>query len=286
MKIKTIEGKETKYDYNYDGKLVKITLPDSNTVQLMYDLIGRMIGVKTKDKNSRIVWDKERIIWESDSVSQTKKLYNYAPGCHLITQKTNSERFNVLIDFFGTPRRIYSANDVLQGEFQYDGFGNPLIPNSLDGISWHGNYYIPEDKQYITPFSNFYLPEFGILLLGDCPHKMYCSTRNYMYLDIWREVEQPKACIWGPIIVGGMILAGYLIGTWISDRHNCVRLHSIQIAVGRAAMQIEAGVAWVEVSYVLYNGEEWRYRFTNLEQISRVVEDLNAQKREAGCPGV
>jgi len=72
MKIKTIEGKETKYDYNYDEKLVKITLPDSNTVQLMYDLIGRMTGVKTKNKNSRIVWDKERIIWESDSVSQTK----------------------------------------------------------------------------------------------------------------------------------------------------------------------------------------------------------------------
>ncbi|QPQ30175.1 RHS repeat-associated core domain-containing protein [Lysinibacillus sp. JNUCC 51] len=197
-------GDTWKYEYNGNGMMSKVIMPDNTEVTFKYDSIGRRIEKCSNEKITKFIWDGNTILHEYISQDNSDKFENpveYSSenkseipdnlvtwvfnGGFVPSAKITSEgNYSIISDYLGTPveafdeegNRVWSAElDVYGRAVEFTG-KHDFIP-----FRYQGQYEDMEIGLYYNRF-RYYSPIEGVYTQQD-PIGLFGGIRLYGYVS-------------------------------------------------------------------------------------------------------
>ena len=128
-------GSITGYQYNTDGTMATVTLPDNRVISYLYDARGRRIaravdGVRT---HAWLYGSELMPLAEFDGSGSLQKSFIYAGSTTPTSFVAGGATFHIVSDQLGSPRLIVDSSGTVVRQIDYDAFGN-VISDSNPGM--------------------------------------------------------------------------------------------------------------------------------------------------------
>lgn len=125
-------GTITKFQYNTDGTLAKVTLPDNRVISYFHDSQGRRIardmdGVRT---HAWIYGKGLMPLAEFDGAGSLQKSFIYAESATPSAYIAGGQTFHIISDQLGSPRLIVDSIGAVVRRVDYDAFGNVIADSN------------------------------------------------------------------------------------------------------------------------------------------------------------
>ncbi|MBI5893622.1 MAG: RHS repeat protein [Deltaproteobacteria bacterium] len=169
LKTHKITQAATTYQYDYENRLIKATMPNGAIAEYKYDPFGRRIQKKITDtsgiKTYTYTYDNEDIILEyllqtPNSEPQTTR-YIHGPGIDepLAIQHSSADYY-YHADTLGSIARMTDQNGNIVQTYKYDSFGNITASSILQPYAYTGREYDKETGFYYLR-NRYYDPRIG-----------------------------------------------------------------------------------------------------------------------------
>jgi RHS repeat-associated protein len=128
-------GSVTGFQYNTDGTLAAVTLPDSRVITYLHDARGRRItrAVDGSRTHAWIYGDGRMPLAEFDAAGSLKRSFIYAVGDTPTAFVEGGRTYHIVSDHLGSPRLIVDDSGVVVRRIDYDAFGN-VVGDSHPGL--------------------------------------------------------------------------------------------------------------------------------------------------------
>ncbi len=176
-------GALTRYEYDSENRLVRVTLPTGDWVRFAYDPLGRL--AEKEDSTGairRYVYDRDQVIAEFDRAGSMVRRYVMRDGVDMLVGLiSDGDHYAVGTDPLGTVIGFLDTAGDPAGAYQYQSFGS--IVNTDGAVenerTFAGREYEPLSGLYYVR-SRFYDPETGRFLQRDpLPHLAATSAYTY-----------------------------------------------------------------------------------------------------------
>jgi YD repeat-containing protein len=119
----------TSYEWDYENRLVKVTLLGGTVAEYAYDPFGRRVEKRLIENGSasitRYVYDNEDIILEYDGSGSIGNKYLHGPGIdEPLALTTGKETYFYHADGLGSIVALTDRSGKVVQDYQYDSFGN------------------------------------------------------------------------------------------------------------------------------------------------------------------
>jgi RHS repeat-associated protein len=207
----TAEG-STVFEWDFENRLRKVSLPNGSTVEFKYDPFGRRIENKAMDgegaTTTRYVYDNEDILFETDEAGTIGNRYIHGPGIDepLALLQDNSTYY-YHADGLGSIVALSDKTGKVVQEYEYDSFGNlhdqknrVKQPYTYTGREWDketGLYYY-RARYYDAEVGRFISEDPIGFAGGDVNLYGYTWNRPINYIDpfgfagLWLEASSPN----------------------------------------------------------------------------------------------
>ena len=174
-KTHKITGIITQYTYDFENRLIKITLPLGITAEYKYDPFGRRIEKNISGQITiKYLYDNEDIITEYTNIIPTNTnittKYIHGPGIdEPLSMTRNNKTYYYHADALGSITRMTDQNGNIAQTIKYDSFGNiKSISNPLliQPYVWTGREYDLESGFYYLR-NRYYDPRTGRFISKD-----------------------------------------------------------------------------------------------------------------------
>jgi len=169
QKTHKITGIITQYTYDFENRLIKITLPLGITAEYKYDPFGRRIEKNISSQITiKYLYDNEDIIMEYAAIIPTNTnittKYIHGPGIdEPLSMIRNNKTYYYHADALGSITRMTDQNGNIAQTIKYDSFGNiKSISNPLliQPYAWTAREYDIESGFYYLR-NRYYDPRIG-----------------------------------------------------------------------------------------------------------------------------
>jgi RHS repeat-associated protein len=156
-----------RYQYDPEGRLIRVHLPDSSVVSYTYDALGRLRTRTHRDTTSMFMWDGLRLASEEDTEHRTLRSYTWgARSAEALELREGAARLRYLEDGLGSVTELIDSAGRVVEQYRYHAFGAPvgpaLHPNPIrfagglyDGAtglySFLFRWYSPAQGRFIQP---------------------------------------------------------------------------------------------------------------------------------------
>ena len=142
LTTKTEGSDVTTYDYNSQGQLLEVVLPDTTVIEYRHDALGRRVA-KVVDSvvTEKYLWAgmNQGLLAVYNGSDQLLVRYKYAGGRLPVSFTYDSATWYPVYDQVGSLRAIYNTSGTKVHEITYDSFGNILSESgSFAGPIPHG----------------------------------------------------------------------------------------------------------------------------------------------------
>ena len=171
----TVGAGETDYEYDYDGRLTKVTRVDGATtteVEYKYDALARRVErVLTVNSvvqsTSKYIFDDEDVIAELDGSNNVVRLFVHGPGIdEPLAVKTGGSWYYYHADGLGSVINLSDSSGNQVPGYGYDSFGNLIIDYFGSSVTYTGREWDREAGLYYYR-ARFYDPETGRFISKD-----------------------------------------------------------------------------------------------------------------------
>lgn len=119
----------TTYQWDYENRLTKVTMPDGTVAEYAYDPFGRRTEKKIADgsgvKTTRYLYDKEDILYETDETGAIQNRYLHGPGIdEPLALIQGRDTYYYHADGLGSITAITDNRGKVIQDYQYDSYGN------------------------------------------------------------------------------------------------------------------------------------------------------------------
>jgi RHS repeat-associated protein len=162
------DGACWRYAWNGAGHLAEVTRPDGGKVAFTYDALGRRVGKRSAEGETRFVWDGDVLLHELSPRGAPTTWY-FEPESHApIAKEQDGKRWSVVTDHMGAPAEIYDDAGRLAWRSQLDtyGAGQPDVALTDCPWRWPGQYADAETGLHYNRF-RYYDPDAGSYLSPD-----------------------------------------------------------------------------------------------------------------------
>ena len=155
-------GKATTYVYNYEEKMIQVSLTNGVSIVYNYDHEGKRIGKTMNGTTIDYYFDGDDLITEAQG---TSILAYYTQGQGLLSQRRNNASYFYHYDGLGSTKALTDANQNVQSSVIYDAWGNILqssgtITNPYLYVGEHG-YFVDGDAGMYLLTQRWYNPIVG-----------------------------------------------------------------------------------------------------------------------------
>ena len=190
-------GKATTYVYNYEEKMIQVSLTNGVSIVYNYDHEGKRIGKTMNGTTIDYYFDGDDLIIEAQGASI---LAYYTQGQGLISQRRNNASYFYHYDGLGSTKALTDTNQIISASYVYNLLGEILV--QTEAIFNHFKY-AGEDNWYKDHDVELYNAEKGWYtnhLTGDIILSVFKNTKIEVcpswYPDWacteWKKVK--KAC--------------------------------------------------------------------------------------------
>jgi len=176
----------TVFDYNWEGRLETVYLPDDKMSTYAYDPFGRRIKKQIKSEITYYLYSEEGLIGEYDSAGNLKKSYGWLPnsiwGTNPIFMIENGNYYFYQNDYLGTPQKMTDENSNIVWSATYTVFGKANIDSASvinNNLRLPGQYY-DQETDFSYNYYRDYDPSIGRYLEAD-PIGLWGGFNLYSY---------------------------------------------------------------------------------------------------------
>jgi RHS repeat-associated protein len=170
-------------EWNGEGWLDTLTLPDGARWQYQYDAFGRRTAKKGPGCEVRFVWDGDLVARVTDSRQPNSEHWAFAPDDFTpLAKKLGSEVYMALCDHQGMPRRLIGADGTVAWSAQFSAWGRTTGQHHRQtgcNIRFPGQWLDEESGLFYNRF-RYYDPRWGRYLTPD-PVGLFADTNPYRY---------------------------------------------------------------------------------------------------------
>ena len=187
--LKLENGQETRYFYDGENRLIRVEMPDGNSVDFQYDPFGNRISQTQQGETIRYFLDGENVLLELDV--DNNMLARYTSGLALdswISMERSNQSYFYHQDALGSTGALTQENQNLAALYSYDTYGNIL---ELQGSIENPYTYTGREWDDITGLyyyrSRYYDAEVGRFLTKDefrGFEKNPLSQNRYAYVEL------------------------------------------------------------------------------------------------------
>jgi RHS repeat-associated protein len=173
----------TQYAWDFENRLIQVTLPGGTVVNYKYDVLGRRIQRTTSTgADERYVYDGQNVIQDLNSSSSIINSYLNGPGLdnHLRQTNATSSVSYFLTDHLSSTVGLTDASANLVEQTSYDSFGNHLA-SSRTRYTYTGRERDP-DTGLMYYRARFYDPQAGRFINED-PIGLNGGINPYAYVS-------------------------------------------------------------------------------------------------------
>jgi RHS repeat-associated protein len=157
-KTNTTTSETTTFNWDEDNRLTSVVLPGNITIDMGYDVLGRMISRTDSTGTTYFAWDGMDCIQELAPSGELTNYYMpegvllsfdrfrpeprpvYGMGKYGTDLYWHRSVYNVMTDGLGSVRQVRDTNGVLVAQYDTDAWGN-LLPSSFDSVPNGGCMY-------------------------------------------------------------------------------------------------------------------------------------------------
>ena len=183
---------DTCYEWQANGMLAGVRIPDGRTVTFGYDALGRRISKRTGDTVHRFGWDGNVVLheWDTDEARRPRLVTDQTgreeydgtekpeglvtwvyDGTSFtpVAKVTDGERYTIVHDYLGTPTQAYDSKGELVWEMLLDVYGKVSEchgDRTLVPFRYQGQYEDEDTGLYYNRF-RYYSPDMGMYISSD-----------------------------------------------------------------------------------------------------------------------
>ena len=183
---------DTCYEWQANGMLAGVRIPDGRTVTFGYDALGRRISKRTGDTVHRFGWDGNVVLheWDTDEARRPRLVTDQTgreeydgtekpeglvtwvyDGTSFtpVAKVTDGERYTIVHDYLGTPTQAYDSKGELVWEMLLDVYGKVAEchgDRTLVPFRYQGQYEDEDTGLYYNRF-RYYSPDMGMYISSD-----------------------------------------------------------------------------------------------------------------------
>ncbi|MBN6189285.1 hypothetical protein JQN58_20755 [Aneurinibacillus sp. BA2021] len=182
----------TRFDWNTDGKITKVTRPDYSTVEFKYDAQGRRTEKIVKNPAGTITrhlqYEYEdatgNLLVETDILAGSKIVYSYSANGGLISQTQNGKTYYYNYDGQGNVVSLTDAAGSIVVSYTYDPWGEKVTKTGTiyNPFTYRGYYQDIETGLYYL-LNRYYDPEDGRFLSRDTVEPLNANLYIYVAND-------------------------------------------------------------------------------------------------------
>lgn len=213
-KTNTLTSEVWTYNYDVQGNLLSVTLPNAHVISYEVDGLNRVVGRKYNSTlTKRFIYDGQyRIIGELNSSRNLTRRYVYVSKQNIPDYfYEGSVKYRIFSDHLGSPRLVIKVSDgTIMQKLQHDEFGR-VISDSNPGyipFGFAGGLY-DKDTKLVRFGARDYDPETGRWLSKD-PILFEGGDANlygYVINDPVNKID-PTGKSWGIPIAIGIVVIG------------------------------------------------------------------------------
>ncbi|KAF0247349.1 MAG: RHS repeat-associated core domain-containing protein [bacterium] len=204
---KNLPNLTANYEWDHRGRLVKVILPNSETVEYTYDSLERRTSSKSANLTTSYVYDEDDVIL--DLVNDGNKLdYLYGSGIDepIRYKQTTTQPLYFLQNHLGSTISLTEPSGNVVERLQYDSFG--LTPSSYSTRYQYTGREKDEQTKLMYYRARWYDPEQGRFLTEDPIGFASGTTNFYSYAanNPLKFKDPSGEIIWIVVIIGGIIV--------------------------------------------------------------------------------
>jgi RHS repeat-associated protein len=155
-----------RYHWDGSGMLGRVTGPDGAELVFSYDALGRRVGKRSAEGETRFVWDGDVVLHELRSDRPPVTWYHLPDSFTPAVEVSRSGVRAVVSDHLGTPIAAYDANGIRAWQLRLDLFGAGQHDGAGFPLRWPGHYQDRETGLHYSRF-RYYDPELGCFISPD-----------------------------------------------------------------------------------------------------------------------
>jgi len=180
----------TLYNFDFENRLISLTLTDGRSVEYLYDPLGRRIRELRPDQVVNYVWAGHQVIAELDGSERTVRRLIWGPNLDelLMVSAADAGTYYCFNDRLGSVVMRVTPSGVTEF-YEYDGFGYP-VNLSLAESEADERLYLFKGKQYDLQTdlyyyrARYYDPNLGRFLSPDPIASIY---ENNLYTYVYNN---------------------------------------------------------------------------------------------------
>jgi RHS repeat-associated protein len=181
---KVTDGGVVSYRYDYENRLVRVTMPSGTVVEFAYDPFGRRVGKAVNGKWTYYFYDNEDILYEYSQSGTIGNMYVHGTGIdEPLALKTRKGDYYYHADGLGSVVALTDKRARVVQDYEYDSFGNLKDRKNRvkQPYAFTGREYDRETGLYYYR-ARYYMPEIGRFISAD-PIGFFAGEMNlYSYV--------------------------------------------------------------------------------------------------------
>jgi len=208
----------TNYEYDYENRLIKVTLPDTSQVMYQYSASGDRLSRTNSSGTTYYLYDLEDILMELDEDRVQQARYIHGPGIdEPISMHRGGNAFYYQFDGLGSVTSLSDVSENVIALYNYDVFGNILEETGsvVNPYKFTGREY--DEKTGIYYYrARYYDAEIGRFLSKDPVWNQLDLQNSNRYLYVRNNpinkvdpfgllaITGTVIRVWGVFFVGGV----------------------------------------------------------------------------------
>ncbi len=142
----------TIYIYDYENRLIQVTLPGGSVVSYQYDPLGRRVMKTVDGVITRYLYDGEDILKEYDGAGVLLATYVHGPGIdEPVAMTQGGQTYYYHADSLGSIIGLSNSSQAIAKMYQYDSYGN--ITSQTGSLQ---NFYMYTGREYDAETGLYY----------------------------------------------------------------------------------------------------------------------------------
>ncbi|MEO1515198.1 MAG: RHS repeat-associated core domain-containing protein [Bacteroidota bacterium] len=246
---KTSTEGTTRYEYDGEQRLLRISLPDGERIEYEYDPLGKRISRTDANGTIRYLYDGENVLMEMDENGQVQA--SYTTGLELdnhISLQRAGNSYYYHKDALGSTTALSGAQQGIAATYDYDAYGQLInSTGSVDNpYTYTGREYEASAGLYYYR-TRYYDPANGRFTSRDLfpgVMQMPASMNKYTYAEgnPINHVDPYGTWVF-PLLIGAGINFGWQYYKY-NGRMECIDLYDVALsgALGGAGLGVGAGL--------------------------------------------
>jgi RHS repeat-associated protein len=142
----------------------------STIVRFTYDEEGKRISKKTSEGTILYYYDRDRVLYETDSENKVLREYTYDDKGHPLTLTKNGNTYYYLFNYRGDVIALTDLNGNVVASYSYDAWGNILTQSgsmATENPYRYAGYRYDENTKLYYLMARYYNPDKGVFLTHD-----------------------------------------------------------------------------------------------------------------------